>query len=202
MKKIRYILWGTVAIMLAVYIGLFVWRGTGNPVFEASSQSESNAFSPSFMLVDHQGNTVTEKTYRGQWLLVFFGFTNCPDICPTALTDMGNALGILGEAADKVTPVFITVDPDRDTPEHLKEYLKFFHPRMVGLTGTPEQTAAALKAYKVYAAKALVEGGDADDYLMDHTSIIYLMGPDGAFMGHFSHGDSPDDIAKGIRKFL
>ena len=115
---------------------------------------------------------------------------------------MGDALGILGEAADKVTPVFITVDPDRDTPEHLKEYLKFFHPRMVGLTGTPEQTAAALKAYKVYAAKALVERGDADDYLMDHTSIIYLMGPDGAYKAHFSHGVGAEDMAKGIQKFL
>ena len=135
-------------------------------------------------------------------MLVYFGYTFCPDICPTALTDMGDALGILGEAADKVTPVFITVDPDRDTPEHLKEYLKFFHPRMVGLTGTPEQTAAALKAYKVYAAKAPVEGGDADDYLMDHTSIIYLMGPDGAYKAHFSHGVGTEDMAKGIRKFL
>ena len=83
--------------MLAVYIGLFVWRGTGNPVFEASSQSESNAFSPSFMLVDHQGNTVTEKTYRGQWLLVFFGFTNCPDICPTTLSDITSWLDGMGE---------------------------------------------------------------------------------------------------------
>ncbi|MCH7550831.1 MAG: SCO family protein [Proteobacteria bacterium] len=155
-----------------------------------------------FTLVDHQGRPVTEDYFKGRLMLVYFGYTFCPDVCPTALTDMGDALGILGAAADKVTPVFITVDPDRDTPEHMKEYLKFFHPRMIGLTGTPEQTAAALKAYKVFSAKAPVEGGDAGDYLMDHTSIIYLMGPDGAYKTHFSHGAGAEDMAKGIRKFL
>ena len=145
---------------------------------------------------------MTVDYFKGRLMLVYFGYTFCPDICPTVLTDMGDALGILGEAADKVTPVFITIDPNRDTPEHLKEYLKFFHPRMVGLTGTPEQTAAALKAYKVYAAKALVERGDADDYLMDHTSIIYLMGPDGKFVTLFPYTTQPDVMARVLRRYL
>ena len=193
---------GQIAVLLVVgFLAMIGYWISQSPIDKPSAPSAAAIGGP-FTLVDHQGRPRTWDYFKGRFMLVYFGYTFCPDVCPTALTDMGDALGILGEAADKVTPVFITVDPHRDTPEHLKEYLKFFHPRMVGLTGTPEQTAAALKAYKVYAAKALVERGDADDYLMDHTSIIYLMGPDGAFMGHFSHGDSPDDIAKGIRKFL
>ncbi|MCH7936483.1 MAG: SCO family protein [Proteobacteria bacterium] len=177
------------------------YRISQSPIDEPPAPPAAAIGGP-FTLVDHQGRPRTWDYFKGRLMLVYFGFTFCPDVCPTALTDMGDALGILGEAADKVTPVFITVDPDRDTPEHMKEYLKFFHPRMVGLTGTPEQTAAVLKSYKVFAAKAPVEGGDAGDYLMDHTPIIYLMGPDGAYMTHFSHGASAEDIAKGIRKFL
>ena len=193
---------GQIAVLLVVgFLAMIVYRISQSPI-DKTPAPQAAAIGGPFTLVDHENRPVTVDYFKGRLMLVYFGYTFCPDICPTALTDMGDALGILGEAADKVTPVFITVDPDRDTPEHLKEYLKFFHPRMVGLTGTPEQTAAALKAYKVYAAKASVEGGDADDYLMDHTSIIYLMGPDGAYKAHFSHGVGTEDMAKGIRKFL
>ena len=193
---------GQIAVLLVVgFLAMIVYRISQSPI-DKTPAPQAAAIGGPFTLIDHENRPVTVDYFKGRLMLVYFGYTFCPDICPTALTDMGNALGNLGEAADKVTPVFITVDPDRDTPEHLKEYLKFFHPRMVGLTGTPEQTAAALKAYKVYAAKALVERGDADDYLMDHTSIIYLMGPDGAYKAHFSHGVGTEDMAKGIRKFL
>ena len=193
---------GQIAVLLVVgFLAMIVYRISQSPI-DKTPAPQAAAIGGPFTLVDHENRPVTVDYFKGRLMLVYFGYTFCPDICPTVLTDMGDALGILGEAADKVTPVFITVDPDRDTPEHLKEYLKFFHPRMVGLTGTPEQTAAALKAYKVYAAKAFVEGGDADDYLMDHTSIIYLMGPDGAYKAHFSHGVGAEDMAKGIQKFL
>ena len=130
-------------------------------------------------------------------MLVYFGYTFCPDVCPTALTEMGDALDILGEAGAPVTPVFITIDPERDRPSPLKEYLAFFHPRLVGLTGTPEQVAAAAKAYKVFFAKSA-----EDEYLMDHTSKIYLMGPDGAYRAHFSHDDDAQVLAAKIREFL
>jgi protein SCO1/2 len=177
------------------------------------------AIGGSFTLVNHEGRPVTEDYFKGRFMLVYFGYTFCPDVCPTALTNLGEAFDILGQAADKVTPVFISVDPDRDTPEYMREYLKFFHPRLVGLTGTPEQTAAVLKSYKAFSAKAAapepehehLEGrkpgdghthGDEYDYLMDHTSIIYLMGPDGAYKAHFSHGVGAEDMAKGIQKFL
>ncbi len=212
---------GQIAVLLAVgFLAMIGYRISQSPIYKPPVTPAAAIGGP-FTLVDHQGRPQTRDYFKGRFMLVYFGYTFCPDVCPTALTDMGDVLGILGEAADKVTPVFITVDPDRDTPEHLKEYLKFFHPRLVGLTGTPEQTAAALKAYKVYAAKAAAlepepkhdhpevqkpgDGhthGDAGDYLMDHTSIIYLMGPDGAYKAHFSHGASAEDMAEGIRKFL
>ena len=193
---------GQIVVLLAVgFLAMIGYRISQSPIDEPPVTPAAAIGGP-FTLVDHQGRPVTEANFKGRFMLVYFGYTFCPDVCPTALTDMGDALGVLGEAAEKVTPVFITVDPDQDTPEHLKEYLKFFHPRIVGLTGTPEQTAAALKAYKVFAAKAPVEGEDAGDYLMEHTSIIYLMGPDGAYKAHFSHGASAEDMAEGIRKFL
>lgn len=150
-----------------------------------------------FSLVDHEGRPVTQDTFKGRFMLVYFGYTFCPDICPTALTEMGGALDILGEDGATVTPVFITIDPERDRPEPLKEYLAFFHPRLVGLTGTPEQVAAAAKAYKVVFAKAA-----EDEYLMDHTSKIYLMGPDGAYRAHFSHDADAGAMAAKILEFL
>ena len=184
-----------------------------------------------FSLVDHEGRPVTQDTFKGRFMLVYFGYTFCPDVCPTALTEMGDALDILGEAGAPVTPVFITIDPERDRPEPLKEYLAFFHPRLVGLTGTSEQVAAVAKVYKVFAAKAALEHEhepgrehdaeehakhmqdpkhehdpghhhDTGDYLMDHTSIIYLMGPDGAYRAHFSHGADARAMAAKIREFL
>ena len=212
---------GRIAVLLAVVVlAMIGYRFSQSPI-DKPPASPAAAIGGPFTLVDHEGRPVTGEFFKGRFMLVYFGYTFCPDVCPTALTDMGDALGILGAVGEKVTPVFITVDPDRDTSEHMKEYLKFFHPRIVGLTGTPEQTAAALKAYKVYAAKAAApepepkhdhpEGrkpgdghthGDEGDYLVNHTSIIYLMGPDGAYKTHFSHGASAEDMAKGIRKFL
>lgn len=156
-----------------------------------------------FSLVDQDGKAVTEATFRGKFMLVYFGYTYCPDVCPTTLTDMGNALDALGPVAEKVVPVFVTVDAQRDTPEHLKEYLSYFHRRFVGLTGTPEQVAAATKAYRVYYDKARIrEATDALDYSMDHTSIVYLIGPEGGLKAHFRHGTSADAMAKKIREFL
>jgi len=155
-----------------------------------------------FTLVDQDGRTVTDADFRGKYMLIYFGYTFCPDVCPTALTEVGQAIDKLGKDAEKVVPIFITVDPERDRPEHLKEYVRFFHPRMVGLGGSVAQVAAAAKAYRVYFAKAREKGAAEDEYLMDHTSITYLMGPDGKFLAHFSHGTSADAMAERIRKFL
>jgi protein SCO1/2 len=153
-----------------------------------------------FNLIDHNGQIVTEKSYPGKYLLVFFGYTFCPDVCPTALTNISNTLDLLGDSAAKVMPLFITVDPLRDTPAHLKEYVSYFHPKLVALTGTEEQIKAVTKAYRVYFAKSQANEDDKEDYLMDHSSITYLIGPDGNFVEHFSHGMEPEKIAERLLK--
>jgi len=153
-----------------------------------------------FELVDQTGKTRTGKDFSGKLLLVYFGFTYCPDVCPADLQNIGLALDILGEAAQRVQPLFITVDPERDTPEHLKDYVPMFHPRLIGLTGEVAAIRSAADAYKVYYAKVPNEKGD--DYTVDHTAFIYLMGADGKYVGFFPSGTSPDRIAEMLRKQL
>jgi len=134
-------------------------------------------------------------------MLIYFGYAFCPDACPTALQAMTVALNRLGAAADQVTPIFITVDPERDTPAQLKLYAANFHPRLVALTGSAEAVAQAAKAYRVFYAKQKDEGVTGG-YLVDHTSIIYLMGRDGRYVTHFTHTMSPEAIAAEIKKHL
>jgi protein SCO1/2 len=152
-----------------------------------------------FTLTDHKGRTVTEKDFLGRYMLVFFGFTNCPDICPTGLQVVSAALDQLGTKAEQIVPVLITVDPERDTSEVLAEYVKAFHPNMVGLTGSLENIQAVAKAYRVYFKKAQ-SGTDPKDYTMDHTSIIYLMGRDGKFITHFTHATPVDALVTRLAK--
>lgn len=153
-----------------------------------------------FTLTDHSGKRVSDADYRGRHMLISFGYTFCPDVCPTALTTMAAALDQLGpELADKVVPIFVTVDPERDTPEALGEYVVNFHPAMVGLSGTSEDIAAVAKAFRVYFAKAEQPDGP---YLMDHSSIIYFMGPDGTFRTHFNHTTTPEQMSEAMRKYL
>ena len=154
-----------------------------------------------FTLVDQDGKSRSEADFKGEHMLIYFGYTYCPDVCPTALSDMGLALNELGDVAAKVRPVFITVDPSRDTPERLKPYVANFHPRMVGLTGSEQAVTAAAKAYRVYFAKSKTEAAPGE-YLMDHTSIIYLMSPDGRYLTHFGHGTSIETMAERIRDNL
>lgn len=153
-----------------------------------------------FTLVDGDGRTVTDADFRGRYMLVYFGYTFCPDVCPTTLSEVAAAIAKLPPAeADKLQPLFITIDPQRDTPKVVKDYATAFSPRMIGLTGSAEQVAAAERAYKVYAAKA---PGEGDAYTMDHTSIVYLMGPDGKFLAHFAHGMTVDEMAAELHKHL
>ena len=155
-----------------------------------------------FTLVNQDGKTVTDADFLGKYMLVYFGYTFCPDVCPTNLSAISAALDILGEDAAKITPVFVSVDHERDTTELLKEYVVHFHPTMVGLTGTPEQIREAARAYRVYYAKVVEEGSDPDAYLMDHSAISYLMGPDGNFVAHFGHGTPGETMAQKIRDVL
>jgi protein SCO1/2 len=154
-----------------------------------------------FTLTDSMGKRVTEQSFRGKYMLFFFGYTSCPDICPAGLQLMAGALEKLGPKAERITPVFISVDPERDTPEKLAGYVKNFDPRLVGLTGTPEEIAAVTKAYKVYYTKT-PNKEHPDDYTMDHTSIIYVMDPNGEFVTHFTPATSVDEMAAKLRKIL
>lgn len=152
-----------------------------------------------FQLVDQNGKTVTEADLKGKWSLVYFGYTHCPDACPTALNDISIALADLGPKRDAVRPVFITVDPERDTPESLKAYVTSFDAPILALTGSPEQVAKAAKGYRVYYAKHPEAGGD---YSMDHSSVIYVMDPEGRFTASFTHESAPEQIAERLKKLI
>jgi protein SCO1 len=152
-----------------------------------------------FSLTDQNGRTVTDQDFKGRPFLVFFGFTNCPDICPTTMFEISEILKKLGPDGDRVRAVFVTVDPERDTPAALKDYLSSFDPRIVGVTGDEAAIAAVAKAYRAYYKRMpLAEGG----YTMDHTAIIYLMGKDGRFVTPFSLKRTTDAAAAELRKYL
>lgn len=187
---------------LVVALVAVLWRAMEAGPVRGSKSVGTPTIGGAFTLVDHTGKTVTDGDFKGKFSLVFFGYTYCPDVCPTALSTMADALEILGDDGAKVQPLFVSVDPERDTPEQLSMYVRHFNPRLVGLTGTPEQAAAAAAAYRVFFRKVEEEGADADDYLMDHTAIAYLMGPDGAFKVHFSHTVDVETMARRIKEFL
>ena len=152
-----------------------------------------------FALIDHLGKRRTDADFRGKLMLVYFGFSYCPDICPTDLQQMGLAIDRLGTAGEAVQPVFITVDPERDTVEHLAEYVPLFHPRLIGLTGEPAAIHAAARAYKAYYARVAI---GAVDYTVDHSVFIYLMDRNGRYLGFFPPGTSAERMAEIIRPHL
>jgi protein SCO1/2 len=154
-----------------------------------------------FSLVGTDGKPVTERDFRGRYMLIFFGFTHCPDICPAELQVIAQALDQLGDKAKRVVPIFITLDPERDTPEAMANYVKSFGGNFVGLTGSPEQIAAAAKAYRVSYSK--VENNDSPgDYSVDHSALVYLMDPEGRYVTHFSYGLSAEQMAEKLGKLL
>jgi len=153
-----------------------------------------------FSLVNHEGRAVTQADFAGGFMLVYFGFTYCPDVCPTELGTMAAAMDLLEDQGSRVTPVLITIDPERDTPAALADYVSRFHPRLVGLTGSAEQIAAAARAYRVFYAK--VNRPEMSAYLMDHSSFIYLVGPDGRVRTLFRPETTPEAIAQSIRAHL
>ncbi len=151
-----------------------------------------------FSLIDQSGKHVTEKDYAGKYLLIYFGYTYCPDACPTELLVMGQALDQMPQAqSDKIQPIFITIDPARDTIDKLSEYVPSFYPRLVGLTGSDAEIAEVAKEFKVYYAKSTAPN-NASDYVMDHSSYVYLMNPEGKMIGIFSSDTSAEDMAKSL----
>jgi protein SCO1/2 len=165
-----------------------------------SHQNASGIGGP-FALVDGDRKPVTDQNFRGKFMLVYFGYTFCPDVCPTTLNEIAEAMDKLGAAAARVQPIFITVDPKRDTPDVMKQYTASFSPKLLGLTGTPEQIAKAAKEYRVYYAEHRT-GPGPNDYSMDHSSIIYLMGPDGQFVEPIPADETAANLAADIEKAL
>lgn len=152
-----------------------------------------------FDLVDGDGRPVTDRAFRGKWMLVYFGFTHCPDACPLALQNLAAALDQLGPGRDRVALVFITLDPERDTPAVMRDYVSGFDVPMAALTGSPEQVAKVAKEYRVYYAKVPTKDGD---YSVDHTSIVYAMDPQGQFAANFTHETPPEEVAERLRKLI
>jgi protein SCO1/2 len=152
-----------------------------------------------FQLVDQSGATVTEKSLQGKPSIIFFGFTHCPDVCPTALFEMSEILRAMGKDADRVNAYFISVDPERDTSGAMKDYLSSFDPHLKGLTGTPDQVAKVTADYRVYARKVPLKDGD---YTMDHTALIYLMDRDGKFVSPFNLNRKPEEAAADLKHYL
>ena len=165
----------------------------------AAGTALTSAIGGPFQLVDQNGKTVTDADLKGKWSLIYFGYTHCPDACPTALNDISIALSELGPKRDAVRPVFITVDPERDTPETLKAYVTSFDAPILALTGTADQVATAAKGYRVYYAKHPEGGGD---YSMDHSSVIYVMDPEGRFTASFTHESAPEQISERLKKLI
>ncbi len=152
-----------------------------------------------FTLLDEFGASVTDETVITQPSLLYFGYTYCPDVCPFDVARNAIAIDILAERGVEVTPIFISVDPDRDTPEQVGAFAYNMHPRMIGLTGTPEQVAAVSRAYKTYYRK---HDGDGDDYLVDHSTFSYLVAPEIGFMEFYRRDEDPDDMADSIACFV
>lgn len=151
-----------------------------------------------FSLIDHTGIAVTEKNFQDKYMLVFFGFTNCPSVCPLGLSRMIRALKKIDDFESKITPVFITVDPERDTPERMTTYLGHYHSSFVGLTGSEEQLEQVKTAYRAYSFKS--KDPDSDNYSYDHSSMIYLMDKQGQYITHFSDQTSVDEMSVIVQK--
>ena len=186
--------YGVVGVLLAVILvgaGSFLWLSNG--------PSAPGAIGGPFQLVNGDGKPVTDKDFRGKYMLVYFGYTFCPDVCPTTLTAVADAMDRLGPAASRIRPVFITVDPKRDTPAVVKQYAGAFGNTITGLTGTPEEIAKVAREYRVYYAEHRT-GPGPDDYSMDHSSILYLVGPDGSFIAPIRADQSGTEMAAALRK--
>ena len=183
---------GLLVAVLLLGTGAFMWLSGGGT---------ASLVGGPFVLENGDGKPVTDRDFRGKFMLVYFGYTYCPDVCPTTLNEVANALDHLGASANRLQPIFITVDPERDTPAVMKQYTAAFTPRLLGLTGTPEQIAKVAQEYRVYYAKHRT-GPGPNDYSMDHSSILYLMGPDGKFIAPLRADEPGTQMATDLAKLM
>lgn len=199
----RWIVLLIVAVVIS-FGAIILWESTpvavNNPEPVVLDQADVPLVGGDFTLVNSDGEPVHSEAWRGKYMLVYFGFTYCPDVCPTGLARISRVMKQLGKSADEVVPLFITVDPERDTPEQLGIYMKNFDPRIIGLTGSPEQIKQAADAYKVYYVKR--EDDSAMEYLVDHSAFTYLMDRQGILVHHFPHEATAEDMAEAINRRL
>jgi protein SCO1 len=191
-------------LILGAVAAILLAGGGGAALRTASRSSDAplaTGFSVGgpFTLTANDGSTVTDQTYRGKWLLIYFGYTYCPDACPTSLNEISQAMAKLGAKADQIQPLFITIDPGRDTPETMANYVRAFDPRIIGLTGTPAQIAQVAKEFQVYYERHKTDDGS---YLMDHTSLIYVMNPRGQFVRLFPGDMTGERMAQYLRELV
>lgn len=185
------------ALLAAAALGAFLWmKGDQVPQLGGSVITGQIAVGGPYVLTDQDGKPRASTDFGGKYQLIYFGYTFCPDVCPTTLALMAAALDRLGPDKDRIVPVFITIDPERDTPDAIKKYVAAFGPQFVGLTGTPDQIAKVEKEFRVYAKKGPVENGT---YAMDHSSVMYLMDPDGKLLSFFDEATTPEDLAKDLK---
>ncbi len=190
------LLYGVIGVLFAVLL-----VGAGSFLWLSNTPGGPGGIGGPFRLQNGEGRTVTDKDFRGKYMLVYFGYTFCPDVCPTTLNSVADALDKLGPLAGRVQPVFITVDPKRDTPAVVKQYAAAFGPAIMGLTGTPEEIAQVAREYRVYYAEHRT-GSGPDDYTMDHSSILYLMAPDGSFVAPVRADQTGDEMAANLKKLM
>ena len=201
--KLRLVLFVIAGFALGGLAALMIFpaaRATLLPAVNVRSVGQALVGGP-FTLTDHKDKRVTDRDFRGRTLIVFFGFTFCPDVCPSGLQVIAAAIDKLGPKGQSITPLFISVDPERDTPAQLASYVKSFHPRLVGLTGTAAEVEAVAKAYRVY-VKKVTDPKSTAGYTIDHSSIIYVMGPDGTYQTHFTPTTSANAMAERLAKVL
>lgn len=193
LRAVRYVLWALVAVVLA---GLG-WLSTQNRSTSSITELASVRLGAPFALVDHTGAAITEAAFAGKPTALFFGFTHCPEICPTTLFELSNWIETLGDDANGLHGYFVTVDPERDTPELLGDYISSFEGRVTGITGEPDKVLALADAWRVYHKKVPLDDGG---YTMDHTASIFLIRPDGTLQGTIAFNENPDVALEKLKR--
>lgn len=196
MRIIRWLAYAGLGAIGLAWAGLWLARECG--LWPASHVVAPEMIGGPFQLIAGDGRAVSDADYRGRWRLMFFGYTHCPDVCPMAMTEISLALDALGPLAARVQPLFVSVDPGRDTPAVLRDFFHALDPRIEGLTGTPEQIAAAARAFRVFYRRV----GDGPDYTIDHSAVIYALDPDGTFAAHFTHETPGARMAERLRGLI
>lgn len=188
------------AALAAVLIGSPIAWAEVSPT-DSEEQPEVGIVSR-YLLMDHRGRAVTDQDFPGRFQLISFGYTFCPDICPTTLAEMSLIMDKLGKQANRLQPLFVTVDPERDTPEVLRRYTAFFHPSIIGLSGSPELVRRVADHFKVRYEKHWEPGVAKDKYSVDHSAGMYLLGTDGRFLAKFAYATPPGEVAERIRRMM